>query len=118
MRKRHIRFAFKRQTADFTRIQGLICFSSSWKDPVIWAHYSDKHKGLCLGFEIPKRLGRKVRNVKKRLAFPEHQVLSSEPLLFINYVNWFYVKEVFCFRPFLQTPQSHELHFLNLHKAT
>jgi len=33
--------------------QGLLCFSSSWSNPLIWAHYSDRHKGLCLGFEIP-----------------------------------------------------------------
>ena len=26
--------------------RGLMCFSADWRDPVIWAHYSDKHKGL------------------------------------------------------------------------
>jgi hypothetical protein len=23
---------------------GMLCFSSEWRDPVIWAHYSDKHR--------------------------------------------------------------------------
>jgi len=25
---------------------GILCFSATWSDPVIWAHYSDKHKGI------------------------------------------------------------------------
>jgi len=113
MRKRHIRLAFRSVTADFARILGIICFSSSWKDPVIWAHYSDKHKGLCLGFEIPKRLGRRVRYVKKRLPFPEHQVLSSEPMLFTKFANWAYEKKVRCFRNFFESTKSAGMYFMD-----
>jgi len=113
MRKLHIRRAFKSLTADFTRILGIICFSSNWKDPVIWAHYSDKHKGLCLGFEVPKRLGRKVRYVKKRLLFPEHQVLSSEPMLFTKFASWAYEKEVRSFRPLLESTKSGNLYYMD-----
>jgi hypothetical protein len=39
--------------ANSDRVAGLLCFSSSWSSPLIWAHYGDKHKGLSLGFEIP-----------------------------------------------------------------
>lgn len=31
---------------------GVICFSDNWSSPVMWAHYGDKHKGLCLGFDV------------------------------------------------------------------
>jgi len=31
---------------------GLLCFSRTWRSPVMWAHYADKHKGLCLGFDV------------------------------------------------------------------
>jgi hypothetical protein len=31
---------------------GVLCFSRNWKNPVLWSHYADKHKGICLGFEI------------------------------------------------------------------
>ena len=31
---------------------GLLCFSKNWDNPVQWAHYADKHKGLCLGFDV------------------------------------------------------------------
>jgi len=32
---------------------GMMCFSTDWTNPVHWSHYADKHKGICLGFEIP-----------------------------------------------------------------
>ena len=25
---------------------GILCFSSDWKDPVIWTHYADTHQGI------------------------------------------------------------------------
>ena len=31
---------------------GLVCLSARFDDPVQWAHYSDSHRGLCLGFEV------------------------------------------------------------------
>ena len=33
---------------------GLLCFSKDWRNPVQWAHYADKHRGLCLGFKVGK----------------------------------------------------------------
>lgn len=32
---------------------GVICFSSDGRSPVQWAHYANRHRGLCLGFEVP-----------------------------------------------------------------
>ncbi|MCJ7740966.1 DUF2971 domain-containing protein [Candidatus Microgenomates bacterium] len=31
---------------------GLLCFSKTWQEPLLWSHYADKHKGIALGFEI------------------------------------------------------------------
>jgi hypothetical protein len=31
---------------------GLLCFSKNWNNPLLWSHYGDKHKGMCLGFDI------------------------------------------------------------------
>jgi len=47
------RQVFLKTKKDLAATKGMLCFSSDWCDPVIWAHYSDKHRGLCLGFEIP-----------------------------------------------------------------
>jgi hypothetical protein len=35
---------------------GMICFGAVWDNPMMWAHYADKHKGICLGFEIEDKL--------------------------------------------------------------
>src|SRR6185369_16167015 len=32
---------------------GVLCFSRSWSHPLLWSHYADKHRGICLGFDIP-----------------------------------------------------------------
>ncbi len=34
------------KTRDDMKERGMLCFSAEWSDPVIWAHYSDKHRGL------------------------------------------------------------------------
>jgi hypothetical protein len=31
---------------------GLLCFSESWKNPLMWSHYGDRHKGICLAFDV------------------------------------------------------------------
>ena len=85
-----------RETRDaLARNRGMLCFSANWRDPVIWAHYSDKHRGLCLGFEIPDRHCRKVKYVAKRLPFPTlPTVADADVLLFTKYINWKYEEEI------------------------
>ena len=31
---------------------GIICFSGTWQEPLMWANYADRHEGVCLGFEV------------------------------------------------------------------
>lgn len=40
--------------------KGLICFSETWTNPVLWGHYGDKHKGIALGFDVTKGVANKV----------------------------------------------------------
>lgn len=35
---------------------GMICFGATWDNPMMWAHYADKHSGVCLGFEVEDEL--------------------------------------------------------------
>lgn len=77
---------------------GLLCFSSDWRDPVIWAHYSDKHRGLCLGFEISENMGQRVNYISSRLPMPEHLSLDDAAAwVRTKYENWAYEKEIRCF---------------------
>jgi hypothetical protein len=47
------REAFQHYKASVARRYGALCFSRAWKNPVLWSHYGDKHKGICLGFDVP-----------------------------------------------------------------
>jgi Protein of unknown function (DUF2971) len=82
----------------WTANHGVLCFSSDWRDPVIWAHYGDKHKGLCLGFEIPDNAGVAIKYIDSRMplkALTELiEVEDSNAWLYTKYENWSYEKEI------------------------
>ena len=46
---------------------GLLCFSKNWDNPVQWAHYADKHRGLCLGFDVVDSFLAEVKYKEERL---------------------------------------------------
>ena len=103
-----LRMTFLKTREDIDKKRGLLCFSADWKNPVIWAHYSDKHKGLCLGFEIPEMnedpksdTGR-VKYLSKPLPFPnnfeemsesEHDAFARDAI-FTKFEHWIYEKEI------------------------
>lgn len=31
---------------------GIICMCGNWESQLMWSHYADSHKGICLGYEI------------------------------------------------------------------
>lgn len=53
---------------------GILCFSENWRSLVQWAHYADRHTGLCLGFDIPDHSLKKVSYSENRL--PPDDILS------------------------------------------
>lgn len=97
-----LRHAFKKIKNELTTSRGLLCFSRDWHNPVQWSHYAEKHRGLCLGFEVPdKHLGA-VKYSPKRLPVRPEQLLNYRQLdpetlttlLFTKYSHWRYEKEV------------------------
>jgi hypothetical protein len=90
----------KRAALNATRRQvasnrGLLCFSATWKDPVLWAHYANKHKGLCLAFDVPEEACKAVTYERRRLNLPAKPSLpDAEALIFTKYVNWQYEQEL------------------------
>src|SRR5690242_16738151 len=56
----------------------LLCFSGVWNEPLMWAHYANKHKGVCLGFDVRDDLAAKVSYVPERL----HHDFSRETVPF------------------------------------
>jgi len=41
----------KRRLDKFNEQVGVLCFSGTVSDPVLWSHYADHHRGIALGFE-------------------------------------------------------------------
>ena len=92
----------------------MLCFCEHSHSPVVWAHYSEGHTGICLGFEIPDsyktdtpnfyksglsltriRYKAKVRPLAKR---PDYKKIHSE-LLFTKYIHWQYEEEMRLYVP-------------------
>lgn len=91
---REFRKALKKTKIDISKSRGILCFSESWRNPVLWGHYADKHKGLCLGFEVPRPDLGKVKYQDSRLPLPkEIDETFMQHLLFTKFKHWDYEQE-------------------------
>ena len=85
---------------------GLLCFSRTWKNPVLWSHYADRHRGVALEFRIPdddisevnytpKRVLLDVDKALQRGTFTQDDAFS---LATTKFKHWKYEDEVrvFC----------------------
>lgn len=85
--------------------KGILCFSDNWKSPVMWAHYADKHKGVCLGIDAGEmngeslaqpvsysaaRLQFKLDQTKDLMGIDEQYVRA---LLYTKAQQWSYERE-------------------------
>jgi hypothetical protein len=63
--------AFVKMLADnFNKNIGMIYFGANWASPVMWAHYADKHAGVCLGFDVEDTLLTRVEYTDKKIVVP------------------------------------------------
>lgn len=35
--------------------RGVCCFSESFKNPLLWSHYADQHRGVCIGYGLDRK---------------------------------------------------------------
>lgn len=81
---------------------GVICFSKSYDDPVLWSHYTDGHRGVALVFEIPddkaiainyqpERFRLDVDAAMQRGSFTESDLTQ---LISTKFSSWQYENEV------------------------
>ena len=96
------RTAWRGLKADCADRFGLLCFSKSWRNPVQWSHYADRHRGLCLGFEVDAGNVKAVEYVSNRLPFDRGLVLGNqqagesylEAVLSTKFSHWRYEQEI------------------------
>ncbi|MDU9006926.1 DUF2971 domain-containing protein [Sedimentitalea todarodis] len=84
---------------------GVLCFSRDWHNPVMWSHYADNHRGLCLGFDVDEAVAMPVDYVSRRVEFDQYldpatsesevRALASR-FAATKYSHWRYEKEVRC----------------------
>lgn len=67
MGERDARFFLRKLREHWASSLGILCTSRTWANPVMWAHYGDKHKGVCLGFDVPDHLPKEMKYAPERL---------------------------------------------------
>ena len=65
LREQNQRELFRGMKNKLDEDKGLLCFSKSWGNPVLWGHYADKHTGLALGFDVSSEHMKPVIYAKK-----------------------------------------------------
>jgi hypothetical protein len=81
---------------------GVICFCKDWRNPLMWAHYGDKHKGICLGVDIDDIHIKEINYLQNMVApnidmNKEFGGLTEEyvdKLMVTKYEGWRYENEV------------------------
>jgi hypothetical protein len=78
--------------------KGLISFSERSSNPLLWAHYAENHKGLCLGFDVSG--ASQVRYVSARRKMPslldivkQKDTGIIENAIMTKYWHWRYESE-------------------------
>ncbi len=106
--ERNFRAAFMKGRAEIAKQSGLVCFSRNWRSPVQWAHYTNKHRGLCLGFDVPDSFLEQVTYVEKRLPIntPLDENLVRK-LLTTKFSHWQYEEEHRAFVPLREAEGKH-----------
>lgn len=94
-----VRAALRRARTTLSERRGLLCFSRRWRNPLLWSHYAEKHRGICLGFDVANDNPLRVRYASKRVKLrPQLNFETAETLLCTKYKAWSYEEEfrLFC----------------------
>lgn len=99
---RDLRKAYRGFVGDMAQRFGVICFSKNWRNPVLWSHYADKHRGVCLGFDVPDQFlmevnyaGERLSNkIRSELAYGGLNEKDMQEILTTKFKDWEYEDEV------------------------
>ncbi len=101
LKDKRLRQPFKDAKHEIHNNNGVICFSETWQNPVMWSHYADKHKGICLGFDVPDQLAMPVSYSETPLRIENASQLTKKQLqaefaarlLTLKFKDWCYERE-------------------------
>ncbi len=111
LKKKEHRKALQGFKTKLTRRWGAICLTRSWDNPMLWSHYADQHRGICLGFEVPDKkvvqvtydARRLEADLERKLSKPGGDEAIGLRLMTTKYEGWDYEDE---FRLFVALSES------------
>jgi hypothetical protein len=80
------RTAFAAMKNQLNETKGLICFSRTWSNPLLWGHYAEKHTGIALGFDVADQLLSQILYTSQRVRI-EVDSKTKRPILDEALVN-------------------------------
>lgn len=64
---------------DMKTTTGISCFSESYESLLMWAHYANNHRGMCVEYELTE--------IKKQLGFSPVPVIYSDERVKFSFIN-------------------------------
>jgi len=110
---RQLRIALRLTKDEMSKHRGVLCFSLSWHNPLLWSHYADKHRGVALGFDVQDQILKAVSYVEQRPVLKEISIEVAHWLLFTKYVDWKYEQEARVFTTLEEPDAETGLYFGN-----
>lgn len=90
--RKTFRYEMQQQKEQFNKTHGVISFSKGYESPVQWAHYADRHKGVCLVFSVEDSLLNDV--VYRKYKKLHTGILKNDIHQVIKFSEWSYEKEM------------------------
>jgi hypothetical protein len=115
----------RRWKKHMSQVYRVLCFSKKWSNPVLWSHYADKHRGMCLCFRVPERFLVEISYQAQRLEFQLEKHLQldgtvapevSNNLLATKFADWKYEEEVRMFVEPEEVREENGLHFYDFNE--
>jgi len=57
--------------------RGICCFSSTVDNPLLWSHYGDQHRGLCVGYD----LNRKPKPRLHKVVYGSNRIIHTSAIM-------------------------------------
>lgn len=115
---RQIRKIFAKFKAVISREFGILCFSRNWSNPLLWSHYTERHTGFALGFDIPDNKTIEVKYSKERPLFKWDKIPDSRirqdyllKLIKTKFISWKYEEEFRLFYRLSDLKKENALYF-------
>ena len=119
-RNRMVRDNYKIWKASIQPNFGFICFSSDWSNPLMWGHYADCGRGVCLVFDLAIEKAQQVRYItsdkmpKPPEVFPKFGDISFSQFCSIKSGHWGYECEWRLLVPHSEAELSNNFRLINI----